>query len=441
MVRHPHFTQPIFVRFPRPAVLGGREGVERFPAEPEPSLEVAVTRTLRSLDPSVTLEWVKQAIVAAPGGRRTAGAQSHAAGAPRGREGLLPGPVPVPGGWRIGRRAPGVAAARGRRGRRSVWLLAEQSETEYDRVRRSTAVACGPPPAAVCILVLCRTLSYSVVLCRSVDSDPTARFLHSILRPLCASSTSPTSTSASASFSASRRLASNQREADVAQSFTRAIDKVIALAPDLILIGGDVFHTVRPTNPAILHAFRQFSRLRAALPDAIDRHGRRQPRHAALDARRGASCACSAARRSTSPTWSARAAARSPTRSRRMLAVPDLPPGSVGLSPDLACRHNVLLLHGEVEGVLPEGAREDERAAMPIPASDLPQSGGTTWRSATTTCTARWRPNACYCGSLDYTSTKCWGEIAEERASQAARQGARSSATWPPASRRFHRCR
>ena len=31
MVRHPHFTQPIFVKFPRPAVLSGREGIERFP--------------------------------------------------------------------------------------------------------------------------------------------------------------------------------------------------------------------------------------------------------------------------------------------------------------------------------------------------------------------------------------------------------------------------
>ena len=28
MVRHPHFTQPIFVRFPRPAVMRGRDGVE-----------------------------------------------------------------------------------------------------------------------------------------------------------------------------------------------------------------------------------------------------------------------------------------------------------------------------------------------------------------------------------------------------------------------------
>jgi DNA helicase HerA-like ATPase len=30
MVRHPHFTQPIFVRFPRPAVMLGRDGAERF---------------------------------------------------------------------------------------------------------------------------------------------------------------------------------------------------------------------------------------------------------------------------------------------------------------------------------------------------------------------------------------------------------------------------
>lgn len=65
MVRHPHFAQPVFVRFPRPAVLGGRDGVERFPAESEPTLEAAVTRTLRGLDPTITLEWVKQTIVAA----------------------------------------------------------------------------------------------------------------------------------------------------------------------------------------------------------------------------------------------------------------------------------------------------------------------------------------------------------------------------------------
>src|SRR5436190_11869054 len=28
MVRHPHFAQPIFVRFPRPAAMRGRDGAE-----------------------------------------------------------------------------------------------------------------------------------------------------------------------------------------------------------------------------------------------------------------------------------------------------------------------------------------------------------------------------------------------------------------------------
>ncbi len=59
MVRHPHFTQPIFVRFPRPPVLSGRIGAERFPQAAETSLEGAVTRSLRVLDPGITLEWVK----------------------------------------------------------------------------------------------------------------------------------------------------------------------------------------------------------------------------------------------------------------------------------------------------------------------------------------------------------------------------------------------
>src|SRR3989475_13255063 len=31
MVRHPHFPQPVFLRFPRPAGLRGRGGVERVP--------------------------------------------------------------------------------------------------------------------------------------------------------------------------------------------------------------------------------------------------------------------------------------------------------------------------------------------------------------------------------------------------------------------------
>ena len=60
----------------------------------------------------------------------------------------------------------------------------------------------------------------------------------------------------------------NQREADVANVFRGAVDGVIAARPDLVLVAGDLFHAVRPSNPAILFAFRQFQRLRVALPDA-----------------------------------------------------------------------------------------------------------------------------------------------------------------------------
>ncbi|OLE96734.1 MAG: hypothetical protein AUG75_16740, partial [Cyanobacteria bacterium 13_1_20CM_4_61_6] len=54
MVRHPHFTQPIFVRFPRPAVMQGREGAEKYPQASDVSVHVAVLRALRPLDPSIS---------------------------------------------------------------------------------------------------------------------------------------------------------------------------------------------------------------------------------------------------------------------------------------------------------------------------------------------------------------------------------------------------
>jgi DNA helicase HerA-like ATPase len=62
MVRHPHFTQPIFVKFPRPAVMRGRDGAERYPQASDASLDVAILRSLRHLDPSLSLAWVQDTI-------------------------------------------------------------------------------------------------------------------------------------------------------------------------------------------------------------------------------------------------------------------------------------------------------------------------------------------------------------------------------------------
>ena len=62
MLRHPHFTQPIFVRFPRPAVLSGREGIERYPPASELPFPDAVVRQLRRLDRRIPGEAVRVAI-------------------------------------------------------------------------------------------------------------------------------------------------------------------------------------------------------------------------------------------------------------------------------------------------------------------------------------------------------------------------------------------
>ena len=62
MVRHPHFTQPIFVRFPRPPVLRGRDGVERFPPAADLPFDEAVVRQLLRVAPSVRPNQIKDLI-------------------------------------------------------------------------------------------------------------------------------------------------------------------------------------------------------------------------------------------------------------------------------------------------------------------------------------------------------------------------------------------
>lgn len=62
MLRHPHFTQPVFVRFPRPAVLTGREGIARFPPSPDLPFADAVVRQLRSLDRRISGDGVRELV-------------------------------------------------------------------------------------------------------------------------------------------------------------------------------------------------------------------------------------------------------------------------------------------------------------------------------------------------------------------------------------------
>lgn len=53
----------------------------------------------------------------------------------------------------------------------------------------------------------------------------------------------------------------NQREVDVNFAFQEAITRIIALKPALVLVAGDLFHAVRPSNATLAFAFREIRRL------------------------------------------------------------------------------------------------------------------------------------------------------------------------------------
>ena len=205
----------------------------------------------------------------------------------------------------------------------------------------------------------------------------------------------------------------NQREADVARAFERAVDRTIELQPDLVLIGGDVFHSVRPSNPAILHAFTQFSRLARALPraDLVMVAGNH-------DTPRALETGCIL--RLFTPLG-IHVVEPGPQRlafhhkNLSVLAVPDLPTTRVPLEPDPAFRYNVLLLHGEVAGILPTRETDGEQ---PVTIYKPEEIAPERWSYVALGHYHVYRaiaPNACYSGALEYASPNVWGERREEK--------------------------
>jgi len=199
----------------------------------------------------------------------------------------------------------------------------------------------------------------------------------------------------------------------VAQSFTRAIDKVIELAPEVVLIGGDVFHQVRPTNTAILHAYIQFARLRAALPntEVVMIAGNH-------DTPRATETGCILRLFIPLGVHVVEAEPRAlefPELDLSVLAVADNQHARPKLVPAGTHRWNVLLLHGEVEGMLGPFAATHELTTAEIPQDELNPARWDYIALGHYHVYRRIAPNQFYSGSLDYTSTNSWGERIEEQ--------------------------
>lgn len=219
----------------------------------------------------------------------------------------------------------------------------------------------------------------------------------------------------------------NQREADVAAAFRQAVERTVALRPELVLIAGDVFHTTRPSNASITEAFRQLSSLTARLPGVpvvVIAGVHDSPR--ASDASHvlalyrevgGVRVVTDRAERVELPELNASVtcvphdALVAPKRAGVR------PAGDPPLEPHAGSRFNVLLLHGRVAGAT---ATERQRAA--------PVLGGATV-DAERIVTAAWdyvalghlhsavelAPNMWYAGAIERTSMDLWSEADDAR--------------------------
>lgn len=213
----------------------------------------------------------------------------------------------------------------------------------------------------------------------------------------------------------------NQREADIASAFRKAIDSVIELRPDLIVIAGDVFHAVRPTNPAILSAYTHFARLVHMLPDTIivmvaGNHDTPRTSETGCLLRLFSSLGITVV--DSEPKR-----IRFPDRDLHVFAVPDGVRPRPRFEPDPSAKYNVLLMHDEVEGVINRFGSLIERPVTDLSLEDL---GADRWDYVALGHYHVYHKvarNAFYSGSIEYASTNIWGEVDDERSKNVPGKG------------------
>lgn len=204
----------------------------------------------------------------------------------------------------------------------------------------------------------------------------------------------------------------NQREADVALAFRAAVEGVIAERPDAVVVAGDLFHAVRPTNAAIVFAFRQFQRLREALPAApviLIAGNHDTPRSSEtgsilrLFEELGVHVATDRARRLAFPELGLSVLAVP----HQALQGPDRP----ALTPDDSAPRQVLVLHGEVAGVFPADRSAVEHGGAVLETGDLHPAAWHYVALGHYHLQHEVAPRAWYAGSLEYVSSNIWGEL------------------------------
>jgi exonuclease SbcD len=206
----------------------------------------------------------------------------------------------------------------------------------------------------------------------------------------------------------------NQREADVAEAVRRAVDDLLEQRPDLILFAGDIFHSVRPTNPAILFLFQQLHRLRTGLPDApivmiAGEHD--TPRSVEtgtilrLYEALGVDVVVDQARYVTFSKLDC-----------SILAAPHqavVQPERPALRPQRGTTFNVLVVHGQLPG-LGERRGTTEYGGALVDEHDLAPAQWDYVALGHYHVAQQVAPNAWYAGSTEYVTPNPWGQLQDE---------------------------
>ena len=204
----------------------------------------------------------------------------------------------------------------------------------------------------------------------------------------------------------------NRREADVFQAFRQALAKVVEIGPDVILIAGDMFHVVRPSNLTIQQTFREFIELRtktnapiviiggnhdsprqsdtgcildlfANLPGIYVVHGRDFVQIKLPDLKTSVFCL-----------------------SHRTIAYLH----SLKIKPDASSKHNILLVHGTVEGIIRNAYDLDV-----IPRNLIINDDWDYVALGHYHVFSELAPNAFYAGATEYTSHSIWSETKQPK--------------------------
>ena len=207
----------------------------------------------------------------------------------------------------------------------------------------------------------------------------------------------------------------NQREADVANAFRVAVDGVAAARPDAVIIVGDLFHAVRPTNYSIVFAFRQLQRLREELPNApviLIAGNHDTPRSSEtgsilrLYEELGIHVAAEESRRIAFPELDLSVLAVS----HPAWYAPEKPV----LHPDGPEKYQVLALHGEIEGLYPYDRSSVEYGGVLLDVDVLKREPWSYVALGHYHVQHEVAPRIWYAGALDYVSPNPWGELADE---------------------------